>query len=140
MPSLSDRAHRRIPFIVVALAGAVLGLLGLTFAGTAALLMASAFLLGFFLLTAGPIGFQYGAEITFPAPEGTSNGLLLMMGQVSGVLFILGMDLFKSPDTGAMTAPLAVLIVLTAASLLLCTQLKESKMIAASEVAKTTAA
>ena len=63
-----------------------------------------------------------------------------MMGQVSGVLFILGMDLFKSPDTGAMTAPLAVLIVLTAASLLLCTQLKESKMIAASEVAKTAAA
>ncbi|MCL5275264.1 MAG: MFS transporter [Chloroflexi bacterium] len=129
VPALSDRARKRIPFIVFALAGAVVGLIGLTFAGTYALLLASSFLLGFFLLTAGPIGFQYGAEITYPAPEGTSNGLLLMMGQISGVVFILGMDIFKAPDTGAMTLPLAALTVLLAACLLLAARLKESKLI-----------
>ena len=131
VPALSDRARRRIPFIVFALAGAVVGMIGLTLAGTYALLLAASFLLGFFLLTAGPIGFQYGAEITYPAPEGTSNGLLLMMGQISGVLFILGMDLFKAPDTGAMTLPLVALTILTAACLLPAARLKESKMMVA---------
>lgn len=131
VPALSDRARKRIPFIVFALAGAVVGMIGLTLAGTYALLLATSFLLGFFLLTAGPIGFQYGAEITYPAPEGTSNGLLLMMGQISGVVFIVGMDLFKAPDTGAMTLPLAVLIALLAGCLLLAARLKESKLIAA---------
>jgi len=48
----------------------------------------------FFLLNAGPTGFQYGAEIAQPAPEGPSNSLLLVMGQISGIVFILGMDAF----------------------------------------------
>jgi hypothetical protein len=30
---------------------------------------------GFALLSAGPIGFQYGAEIARPTPEGTANGV-----------------------------------------------------------------
>jgi hypothetical protein len=51
-------------------------------------LLVAAFIMGFFLLSAGPIGFQYGAEITHPTPEGTSNGLLILMGQISGILFI----------------------------------------------------
>jgi len=73
------------------------------------------------------LGFQYGAEITFPAPEGTSNGLLLLMGQISGIIFILGMDSFKSPVTGSMTIPLAALVALMIVGLLLCTRLKEPK-------------
>ena len=90
------------------------------------LLLASALVLGFFLLSAGPLGFQYGAEVAYPAPEGTSNGLLLLMGQISGIAFILGMDSFKSPETGSMTLPLVVLIGLMFLSLLLCTRLKEA--------------
>jgi hypothetical protein len=48
------------------------------------------------------------------------------MGQVSGIVFILGMDSFKSPETGSMTAPLVTLIALMILSLLLCTRLKEA--------------
>jgi len=92
------------------------------------LLLASAFVLGLSLLSAGPVGFQYGAEIAYPAPEGTSNGLLLLMGQVSGIVFILGMDSFKSPVTGSMTVPLVVLTVLVGLGLLLCTRLRESAL------------
>ncbi len=125
IPSLSDRYRRRTPFLVVALAGAILGLLGITFVTAYWLLLASAFVLGFFLLSAGPVGFQYGAEVTYPTPEGASNGLLLLMGQISGIVFILGMDSFKSPETGSMTAPLVILIALMVLSLLLCTRLKE---------------
>jgi hypothetical protein len=72
------------------------------------------------------VGFQYGAEVTHPTPEGTSNGLLLLMGQISGIVFILGMDGLKSPETGSMTLPLMVLIGLMGVSLLLATQLKEA--------------
>jgi cyanate permease len=129
MPSLSDRYRKRTPFLVLAVIGATLGLVGITYATSYWLLLASAFVLGFFLLSAGPIGFQYGAEVAYPAPEGTSNGLLLLMGQVSGVVFIIGMDSFKSPGTGSMTPSLVVLIGLMVLSLLLCTRLRESTVL-----------
>jgi len=130
MPALSDHYRRRTPFLIAALIGATLGLVGLTYATGYPLLLASAFLLGFFLLSAGPIGFQYGAEVTYPAPEGTSNGLLLLMGQISGIAFILGMDSLKAPNTGAMTLPLGLLAGLMVLSLLLCTGLREAPALA----------
>lgn len=125
LPPLSDRLRRRTPFIFYAIAGATLGLAGITFATGYGLLLVSSFIMGLFLLSAGPIGFQYGAETTYPAPEGTSNGLLLMMGQISGILFIFGMDAFKSKSTHSMTAPMIALIALMGLSLLLCVRLKE---------------
>ena len=128
MPLLSDRYRKRTPFMILALAGATLGLIGITYATGYWLLLAAAFVLGFFLLSAGPIGFQYGAEVAYPAPEGTSNGLLLLVGQISGIVFIFGMDSFKSPETGSMTSPLVVLIGLMVLSLLLCTRLRESPL------------
>jgi cyanate permease len=126
LPTLSDHYHRRTPFLVAALLGAIAALGGLIFATGYGLLLASAAVLGFFLLSAGPIGFQYGAEVTYPAPEGTSNGLLLLTGQVSGIAFILGLDAFKSPQTGSMTVPLLVLVGLMIVSLVLCTRLREA--------------
>ena len=127
IPLLSDRSRKRVPFLILAILGATIGLAGVTFAGGYVLLLISSFIFGFFLLSAGPIGFQYGAEITYPAPEGTSNGLLLLMGQISGIIFILGMDAFKSPDTGSMALPLSVLIGLMIICLFLGTLLKEAK-------------
>jgi len=127
IPLLSDRSRRRVPFLILAVLGATVGLIGVTFAGMYSLLLISSFLFGFFLLSAGPIGFQYGAEITYPAPEGTSNSLLLLMGQISGIIFILGMDAFKSPGTGSMTLPLLVLTGLMISCLFLATLLKEAK-------------
>ena len=126
LPLLSDRARKRTPYLLLAVIGATLGLAGLTFTTSYGLLLVSAFIFGFFLLSAGPIGFQYGAELTYPTPEGTSNGLLLMMGQISGILFILGMDSFKSPVNGSMTVPLIVLIGLMLFGLFLATRLREA--------------
>jgi MFS family permease len=126
VPLLSDKSGKRTPYLILAVVGATVGLVGVTFAKSYALLLVFAFIFGFFLLSAGPVGFQYGAEITFPTPEGTSNGLLLLMGQISGIIFILGMDSFKAPDTGSMTLPLVVLIGLMVVSLALCARLKEA--------------
>ena len=129
LPILSDRYRRRVPFIILAVAGATLGLVGVTFATSIWLLFSSSFVLGFFLLSSGPIGFQYGAEIARPTPEGTSNGLLLLMGQVSGIAFILGMDSFKVPATGSMTPSLLVLIGLMVVGLVVATRLHESDLL-----------
>ncbi|MEE8341699.1 MAG: MFS transporter, partial [Candidatus Neomarinimicrobiota bacterium] len=126
IPLLSDHYRKRTPFLLLAVIGATIGLVGITFATSYWLLLVSAFVFGFFLLSAGPVGFQYGAEITYPTPEGTSNGLLLLMGQISGIAFILGMDSYKSAETGSMTLPLIVLIGLMVLGLFLCTRLKES--------------
>jgi MFS family permease len=127
IPTLSDRLRKRTPFIIIALAGATLGLGGIAFGTQYGLLLAAALVMGFFLLSAGPIGFQYGAEITYPTPEGTSNGLLILMGQISGIIFIFGMDSLKSPGTGSMMLPLVVLIVLMVLGLVLSFFLKEPK-------------
>lgn len=134
IPILSDKYKKRTPFIIIALAGATLGLTGITFATSYWLLLTSGMVLGFFLLSSGPIGFQYGAEITFPASEGTSNGMLLLMGQVSGIAFIFAMDSFKSAATGSMTRSLVILIGLMVLSILMSFRLKESKILSKEQI------
>ncbi|MCX6251509.1 MAG: MFS transporter [Bacteroidetes bacterium] len=125
---LSDHYRRRVPFILLALGVSGIGLLGITFATSYPLLLASSFVMGFFLLSAGPVGFQYGAEVAYPAPEGTSNGLLLMMGQISGILFIFGMDGFKS-GSGSMTQSLIILVGLMVVAFLMALNLRESSLL-----------
>jgi MFS family permease len=133
IPILSDHYKKRTPFIIIALTGATLGLTGVTFATNYWLLLVSGMILGFFLLSSGPIGFQYGAEITYPASEGTSNGMLLLMGQISGIAFIFGMDSFKSSLTGSMTKSLVLMIGLMVFSILLSFKLKESLILSNQE-------
>jgi MFS family permease len=76
IPPFSDRQHKRKRFLLLGIVLAIPGLVGLTFAMSFWLLLVSAFALGFFLISTSPIGMQYAAEITFPTPEGTSNGLI----------------------------------------------------------------
>ncbi|MGB9669084.1 MAG: MFS transporter [Anaerolineales bacterium] len=129
LPAISDHYRKRVPFIILALAGAIPGLVGITYAHSNFWLMCSAFILGFFLLSSGPIGFQFGAEIARPTPEGTSNGLLLLMGQISGIIFIFAMDSFKEASSGSMTTSLLILIGLMLVSLLVATQMRESGLL-----------
>jgi len=125
IPLISDSLRRRKPFIILALFGLLPGLAGLTFAASYGLLLVSGFWLGFFLLSAGPIGFQYGAELTRPAPEGTSNSLLVDMGQISGILFIFAMDALP----GTMTVSLVALMALTVVAGVLACLLRESPIL-----------
>jgi len=126
MPVISDKIARRRPFILIALAGLLPGLVGTTFTSNYGILLASGFVFGFFLLSAGPIGFQYAAELTRPTPEGTSNTLLLLMGQISGIAFILAMDAFKSKATGSMTTSMLVMTALVVVAFGLALALPES--------------
>lgn len=131
LPLLSDRLRKRVPFVIAALAGAGAGLAGLTFLGTYTGVLLSSFLFGFFLLGAGPIGFQLGAETALPAPEGSSNGLLLLMGQVAGIVFILGMQSLKAPQSGSMRLSMLILLALFVIALVLASRLREPPALSA---------
>jgi MFS family permease len=125
IPPISDRLHRRKLFILLGFVLAVPGLLGLTFATGAWLLFASAFALGFFLISASPVGMQYAAEITHPTPEGTSNGLIQLFGQAS-VVFVYIMEALKTPD-GAFTPALLLAAALLLASTALIVLMRDPK-------------
>jgi MFS family permease len=123
IPPFSDRQHRRQRFILLGFLLSIPWLLGLTFATAAWMLYASAFLLGFFLVSTNPIGMQYAAEITHPTPEGTSNGLIQLFGQAS-VVFVYIMEALKTPD-GAFTPALLMAAGLLVVSILLISQMKD---------------
>ncbi|MEW7290703.1 MFS transporter [Aquimarina sp. 2304DJ70-9] len=100
LPILSDKYQKRKPFLVFCMLGVIPAIIGLAYAveisgllklttnGTYNLALASSFLLGFCIMSAGPIGFQYTAEITSPTPESTSQGILLLVGQISGIALV----------------------------------------------------
>jgi cyanate permease len=123
LPALSDKQHKRQRFLMIAFVGAIPGLLGLTFATSGWLLFGSAVVLGFFLVSAMPVGMQYAAEITRPTPEGTSNGLIQLFGQAA-VVFVYVMEAMKTSD-GSFTPSLILALVLLVVSAGLVTQMKD---------------
>ncbi|MHB8193025.1 MAG: MFS transporter [Bellilinea sp.] len=97
LPPISDRIHKRQVFLLAGFIAAVPAVIGIAFANQGWLLFASAFMLGFTLVSVAPIGMQYAAEITHPTPEGTSTGLIQLFGQVS-VVFVYIMEALKTSD------------------------------------------
>ena len=132
IPPFSDRQHKRKKYILLGFVLAIPGLIGITFAQTAWLLYASAFFMGFFLVSANPIGMQYAAEITNPTPEGTSNGLIQLFGQAS-VVFVYIMEALKTPD-GAFTPALLLAVGLMLVSVFLISRMKDPQMEAKEKV------
>ena len=123
MPIFSDKNRKRQPFILLGFSLSIPGLIGVTFATSAWLLFLSAFWMGFFLVSANPIGMQYSAEITHPTPEGTSNGLIQLFGQAS-VIFVTVMDKMKTPE-GSFTPSLLLMVGLLGVSSVLIIFMKD---------------
>lgn len=124
LPVFSDKLRKRKFFIVLGMVGMTPGLLGLAYFTDYPLLLISSFVFGFFLLGAGaPVGFQYSAEITWPAPESTSQGLILFAGQISGILFILSMNVI------GMALSMAIFVGFALAIIVLTLTLSESTRI-----------
>ncbi len=120
IPPASDKVKKRKPFLTICMAAMIPGLIGLTIFTTFIPLMISEFVFGFFIMSAGPIGFQYGAEKSFPSPESISQGLILLAGQVSGIFFVLGVNSF-----GASTS-MVIFIILTLLNVILTFRISES--------------
>jgi len=134
LPILSDKFRKRKVFLVICIAGMVPGIFGLTFAGDLSTVpstvytisLVSSFVLGFFIMSAGPLGFQYAAEVSHPAPESTSQGMLLWVGQVTGMIFVAGMSVESNRYLPAFMISFAVLSLFSLAAVLF---LRESPMI-----------
>lgn len=123
LPAISDRQHKRQRYMLLGVLLAIPGLVGVTFATSLWLLYLSAFSLGFFLISIAPIGLQYVAEVTYPAPEGTSAGLLQLFGQMS-VVFVFLMGAMRSAN-GAFTPSLLLAIGLLLVMVGVITQMKD---------------
>lgn len=125
IPELSDRFQRRKPFILLSLAMAIPFTFLLAYHPDYTVLLLSAFLLGFFLMPALPIGLQAGAEMTKPIPEGTSAGVLMIFGQAGGIVLILLMSLV-SDFTLTFYWAMIMLIALNVVALLISLLFKET--------------
>ncbi len=119
----SDKQRKRQRYLLLGVLLAVPGLLGVAYATSAWLLMVSGFWMGFFLMGITPIGFQYGAEVAHPTPEGTSNGLIQLFGQASA-LYVYLMEAMRTSD-GAFTPSLLLAVGLLVVSLIIITQMKD---------------
>ncbi|MBW1641830.1 MAG: MFS transporter [Deltaproteobacteria bacterium] len=128
IPVLSDKLRKRKPLIILCVLVCTPGLVGMTFVTSFWLLLVSGFFFGFFFMSVAPIAFQYSAEVSYPAPEATSQGLLMLAGQISGIIFIFAMDMFRTAS-GSMTPFLIVMIGLMLINIVLSFVLKESTMI-----------
>lgn len=95
-----------------------------------ALALFSSFVLGFFVMSAGPIGFQYAAEITFPTSESTSQGILLLAGQITGLVFTQLMSINHNSYLGLMMILYAIMSLIAFVTVLF---LHESPMIITEE-------
>jgi len=123
IPAVSDKQQKRQRYLFLGIGMAIPGLLGLTYATEPWLLYVSSFFMGFFLVSANPIGMQYATEAAYPTPEGTSNGLIQLFGQAS-VVFVYIMEALRTQD-GAFTPGLLLTVASLVVCLILITQMKD---------------
>jgi len=93
LSALSDKYHKRRIFLIMAAGMAVPLSLFLQYISSIVLLGLCGFVFGFFLISAMPVGLTYAVEKTHPVPEATSNGILMLSGQISGlpIVFLFNM-------------------------------------------------
>lgn len=138
IPLLSDYFKRRKLFLLICISGMVPGVAGLAFApvltggqgvnpeAAYSIALISSAMLGFFVMSAGPIGFQYAAEVASPAPESTSQGLMLLAGQVSGMIMVTFMSI---QNKKYLPAFLISFVILSAVAVIVVALTKESSVI-----------
>ncbi|XP_064455471.1 heme transporter FLVCR2-like isoform X2 [Ornithodoros turicata] len=87
-----DRTHRFKETTLVVYILSLAGMVAYTFVLSAGSLwptFAITSSLGFFMTGYLPLGFEFASELTYPAPEGTSSGILNASAQVFGITFTM---------------------------------------------------
>ncbi|KAJ1526074.1 hypothetical protein ONE63_009239 [Megalurothrips usitatus] len=88
-----DTWHKFKETTIVIYILAVIGMVAFTFSvgsGNMLLVYATAGFLGFCTTGYVPVGYEFGAELTYPHPESTSVGLLNAAGESIGIALVLG--------------------------------------------------
>jgi MFS family permease len=97
MSTLSDKYKKYKMLLIISVLIATISLFIITFAYDPILLYLFSFLLGYGILSAGPVALEFAVDLTKPVPEATSNGMLMMIGQVGGIIFILFFEGLTTP-------------------------------------------
>ena len=116
LSTISDITKKRVIFLQIALLVATVLTLLLVIFTNFLIVSIVIFVYGFFLVSALPVGLIYAAEITYPITEEVSNGIALMLGQISGLLFLV---LFLFPVEAAMAVFTIFFLIATIFSLVL---------------------
>jgi len=125
VPVISDGIRRRKPVLLIGIFMAVPATIGLVLVRSFPVEAVFFFIVGFCMTGFTPLAYQYGAEITHPAPEGTSNGIFALVVQASGLVIVL-MDALRGAFNNSYIPSFLGLAVLLAASGALLFSLKES--------------
>jgi MFS family permease len=100
IPSLSDKYMRRKPFVLIAAGVAVPTLFLIAQLNSATQIFIVAAFTGFFLLSAFPLVLTFAEETTGAHLTGTATAILLLLGNLGGVVLTLVMEAMK-PLEGA---------------------------------------
>jgi sugar phosphate permease len=125
IPGFSDKVARRKPFIVVDLAVAAAMLFIFAEISDFLILAVAGLILGFFFMSALPIGLEMSAEIVGSELAGSASSFLWLFSQAGSVVFILFMDAVKS-ITGSFYLSVISIFIFDLAALALCLALKET--------------
>ena len=126
MSILADKLRKRVLLIKISLVITVASFFLLSFANTTTMLYVFGFVLGFGLMSVGPVLIEHAVAITAPVPEASSNGLLMVIGSISGIIFIVGFEKLTTPSGDYLPA-LIVLSILSLVAFFLSFFLKETK-------------
>ena len=125
LPILSDHVGKRIPFLVMSIILLIPAYLGFTFVANFVIIAIIAGIAGFFIMGVAPILFQHGSEVAYPVKEGTSLGMILLMGQISGVLIVYLFEVSRGLS-GNVTLPMLCIVAATIIELPIVIRMKES--------------
>ncbi|MBN1329042.1 MAG: MFS transporter [Candidatus Heimdallarchaeota archaeon] len=91
--TLSDKLRKRKIFIIIAMVSGAVFTPMLYFITNDIARYIISFVYGFLLVSALPVGLTYAAEITYPVPEETSNGFMMWIGQIGGIILLVAIML-----------------------------------------------
>ena len=131
IPGISDRMRRRKPFIVLDLAVATVMFILLASQEDFTIIGLSSFVLGFFMMSALPIGLELSAEIVGPKLAGSVSSVLWLFSQIGAVAYIPLLDAVKEATqhlypSNPYFASMIAIIVSTLSALILSLMLKET--------------
>lgn len=128
IPIISDKLRIRVPIFMSAVSLLIPLYLGLTYIKNFTLLCIAAGAAGFVVMGVAPVLFQHGSEVAYPVQEGTSLGVILLMGQISGILFVY---IFESLSgaSGSVILPMLIIIIISAVQLPFAFTMKESDLV-----------
>jgi MFS transporter, FLVCR family, MFS-domain-containing protein 7 len=128
LPIISDKLSIRVPLFVGTISILVPLFLGLTFISNFFFICITAGFTGFAIMGVAPILFQYGSEVAYPIKEGTSLGVILLMGQISGALFVYIFEAV-SGSSGSVILPMLFIVAITALEIPFTLRMKESALV-----------